>query len=323
MVGRFGLGLALIGCILLYVAPTTSRAADGWDHAILQLAEENDSGLSDRHYTQGAYVRLLSADHTNQNWLTTHVPSVGYDAARWKWGGDFGQQMFTPEDIARHDLIPEDRPYAGWLYGGLIYQPRGETTHGTPLMETYRVQVGVVGPASQANDAQIAWHHYWGFPRPNGWKNQINNEVGVQLGYDRRHRYAVGDLWSAQLLPEAGLSLGNIRIDAHAGVTLRAGYNIPDEFGGGTTNQSGWDWGAYVFGGVKGSAVALDIFLDGNNFTESHHVNKEPLVGDIRIGGAIAVRYMEVMLMHVKRSREFEAQGVADGFTSLTLTMKF
>ncbi|NIT29347.1 MAG: DUF2219 family protein, partial [Candidatus Aminicenantes bacterium] len=28
-----------------------------------------------------------------------------------------GQKMFTPRDITRRELIPEDRPYAGWLYG--------------------------------------------------------------------------------------------------------------------------------------------------------------------------------------------------------------
>ena len=147
---------------------------------------------------------------------------------------------------------------------------------------------------------------------------QLNTEVGVQLSYDRRQRYAVGRRWAAQFLPEAGADLGNIRIGVHAGGTLRAGYHIPDEFGGGPS-QPGWDWGAYIFGGVSGRAVLLDIFLDGNIFSESHHVNKEPLVGEARFGGAITTQHLEISLMHVKRSREFEAQGVADGFTSLTL----
>jgi hypothetical protein len=311
------LALGVIACLL----PCSARADDGWDRAVFMLTEENDSGLSDRHYTQGAKLTLLSSDYAT-NHFTALVPSVGYHALRWKWGGEFGQQMFTPEMIGETTLIQTDRPYAGWLYGGLIFQQRGTNSRGSAVMETFRLDAGVAGPESQADNTQIWWHSVWGFQRPNGWRHQIHTEVGVQLGYDRRHRYAWGETWSFQLLPEGGVNLGNVRTDAHLGGSFRAGYNIPNEFG---LNDSthGVDFGAYIFGGVSGRAVLVDIFLDGNNFRNSHHINKEPFVGEGWIGGAFATRHMEVSVKHVQRTYEFQAQKETDGFTSLTLTVKF
>ena len=78
-----------------------------------------------------------------------------------------------------------------------------------------------------------------------------------------------------------------------------------------------------MFGSVKGQAVLLDIFLDGNNFRESHHVDKRPFVGEGRIGIVFASRYAELSLAHVERTTEFAGQKTTDGFNSISLTAKF
>jgi len=38
--------------------------------------------------------------------------------------------------------------------------------------------------------------------------------------------------------------------------------------------------GFYVFTSLNGMAVAWDIFLNGNTFTESHSVDKKPLAAE-------------------------------------------
>ena len=313
--------LAVLATVLIFSA-VPSPADDGWERASLTLTEENDTALSDRNYTQGAKIQFLSSDHTNRNWFSGNMPSLGYDAPRWKWGFDLGHQIFTPEDLSEHKLIREDRPYAGWLYGGLIFQQRGTNARGTEVMETFRLRGGVVGPDSQADHAQVSWHRTFGFQNPNGWRNQLKNEPGGQLLYDRRYRYALGDAWAVQFFPEAGVELGNIRIDGHAGGLLRAGYNIPNEFGlGGSTHDA--DFGCHVFAGVTGYAVALDIFLDGNNFRHSHSVDRKELVGEGRVGIAFTTRHVEFTATHVRRTHEFEGQNQSTGYTSLSLTAKF
>ena len=296
-------------------------ADDGWDRAIVSLTEENDSGLSDRHYTQGAGFSFLSPDFESSRFSDRFL-SIAYDVARWKWGLEGGHQMYTPEDIATNTLVRNDRPYAGWAYGGLIFQQRGTNSSGAGVMETLRLQLGIVGPESRADDIQIWWHHVFGFQRPNGWWHQLKDELGFQLGYDRRHLYRVGEKWSAHFIPEAGVALGNVRTDFHIGGTIRGGYNIPNEFGLGGSER-GTDFGVYLFGSVRGQAVLLDIFLDGNNFRDSHDVDRRPFVGEGRIGLVFATRHMELSLAHVERTTEYDAQKKTDGFNSLTLTVKF
>ncbi len=314
--------LAVLATVLFFSA-ASSRADDGWERASLTLTEENDTSLSDRNYTQGAKLQFLSRDYTFSGWFNALAPSLGYDAPNWKWGLEAGHQIFTPEKITEHKLIRDDRPYAGWLYGGLIFQQRGTNARGAGVMGTYRLRAGVVGPNSQADHSQVSWHRTFGFDEPNGWRNQLHNELGVQFLYDRRHRYVLcGEVWSVQFLPEAGVELGNIRIDVHGGGTLRAGYNIPNEFGlGGSTHDA--DFGCHLFAGVTGYAVALDVFLDGNNFRESHSVDKHELVGEARVGIAFTTRHVEFTATHVRRSHEFEQANESTGFTSLALTVKF
>jgi lipid A 3-O-deacylase len=129
-------------------------------------------------------------------------------------------------------------------------------------------------------------------------------------------------VWAVQFLPEGGVDLGNIRIDAHVGGTVRAGYNIPNEFGvGGSTHDA--NFGCHLFAGVTGYAVALDVFLDGNNFRDSHSVDKHELVGEARVGIAFTTRHVEFTATHVRRSHEFEEQNESTGFTSLALVVKF
>ncbi len=313
--------LAILATILVFSA-ASSYADDGWERASLTLIEENDVALSDRNYTQGAKIQFLSSDHEDRGFFTSVVPALGYDAPRWKWGLETGHQIFTPENLLETKLIRNDRPYAGWFYGGLIFQQRGTNAHGTGVMETFRLRGGVVGPNSQADHLQSSWHRMFGFDRPSGWRNQLKNEGGGQFIYDRRYRYAWGDAWAVQLFPEGGVDLGNIRVDAHAGGTLRAGYNIPNEFGlGGSTHDA--DFGCHLLAGVTGYAVALDVFLDGNNFRHSHSVDKHELVGEARVGIAFTARHVEFTVTHVRRSHEFEAQDESTGYTSLAFAFKF
>ncbi len=130
--------LALVSTLLPFGAAV---ADDGWERAIFTITEENDSRLSDRHYTQGAKLSFFSADHVGDL-----LPSFGYDAARWKWGLEGGQMIFTPEKLTEKEPILNDRPYAGWLYGGIALQQRGTNSNGRGVMETARLRVGVVGP---------------------------------------------------------------------------------------------------------------------------------------------------------------------------------
>ena len=98
---------------------------------VFTVLEENDLVVrTDRHYTQGIKLAYFQADgdlpwgaKQFYGWL----PDWGFTEHVGKFGYAVGQNMFTPADISTPELLPDDRPYAGWLYAGFILHRRGVT----------------------------------------------------------------------------------------------------------------------------------------------------------------------------------------------------
>ena len=147
-----------------------------------------------------------------------------------------GQDIFTPEDIGERDLIKDDRPYAGWLYGGI-----GLTSENGKRLDTLELNLGIVGPYSLADETQDNWHKLIGIDRPKGWRNQLENEPGIVLYYERKWRslaklpvediIPIDDL-AFDFTPHVGAALGNVFTYGAAGFTLRFGDDLPTTSGG-------------------------------------------------------------------------------------------
>lgn len=315
------------------VWPWPTLAAEETEVGTLSLVFENDvfSG-SDGHYTSGLRASWLSAPDRTPAWALR--------AARWfplfpedgtvRTGYAIGQNMYTPEDIELKDPPLDDRPYAGWLYGsiGLI----AETGR---RLDQLGLTLGIVGPASLAEQTQEFIHEVTDSSEPRGWDTQLKNEPGVVLIYQRSWREFVSESVSGfgfDITPHAGGALGNVFTYVNAGLMLRFGQRLPLDYGppriqpslpgsGFFAPQDGFGW--YLFAGVEGRAVARNIFLDGNTFRDSRSVDKEPLVGDLQFGIALTWSDVRLGYTHVLRTREFETQGEADSFGGFSLSMRF
>jgi lipid A 3-O-deacylase len=247
-----------------------------------------------------------------------------------------GQAMFTPRDRAPNELIVDDRPYAGWTYLGFGYNTR--TSY---RLDSYEVNLGVVGPWSRAKEVQDFVHRVRGIDKFNGWSNQLGNEFGAQLVYERKYRFDFFDDVKARtgfgidVIPHIGFSLGNVATYANAGFEARIGWGLPDDFGTspirpagdnsaprakGSTAQFTRDIGAHVFVAATGRAVARNIFLDGNNIRDSHSVKKEKLVGDLAGGVSFNVSRYKVAFVRVWRTREFAGQITSPRYGSITIS---
>ena len=88
-------------------------------------------------------------------------------------------------------------------------------------------------------------------------------------------------------------------------------------------SQPAAGFGAYVFAGVDGRAVARNLFLDGNSFVSSRSVSKLSLVGDVTAGAAIVFDSVRLAFTHVWRSREYKNQPGRDEFGAVALTLRF
>jgi lipid A 3-O-deacylase len=310
------------GLVLLAAAALHAQADQGWEGQIVSLTLENDALVnSDRHYTQGSFLSYLSEDNTLPRWAEVAVdafPTFGYQIAARKWGFGIGQEIYTPENLQTNVLQVDDRPYAGWLFGRFTLQRRGAMSRRWSAIETFNLDFGVIGPEAQAEETQKSWHG----DDPQGWQHQLKTEPAALLRYERRMQFnATGSSdWGLRLIPHIGGAAGNVATFLHAGGTVRAGYNIPDEF---ATVASDPGWGMYFMGGIDGRFVIHNIFLDGNSWRDSHRVNKRPFIGEFYLGIAAVLRNVEMSFRHVFRSREFDNQNAADSFSSITFAVKF
>lgn len=304
--------------------------------AVITGITENDlyaPDNRDRHYTNGLRFGWMSADGDVPGWarsLADDLPLLDAGASH-RIGWTLSQSMFTPQNKAASAPVPNDRPYAAWLYGGLKLQ-----TESTARLDTVELDLGMVGPAALGQQAQNDWHQLIGASAANGWSHQIKNEPGVDLMAERLWRVPLAtptdDGLGADVIPNAVGSLGNVFTYGGAGFTLRFGDALQADFGPPRISPSipgsdsfhptdGFGW--YVFAGSEGRAVLRNITLDGNTFENSQSVRKRPLVADLQGGLALLYKNVRMTYTLTARSKEFYGQDGYDYFGSAELSVAF
>lgn len=315
---------------------------------------ENDlGGNTDRHYTHGSRVSCLSAPKGPEHSGRRVAEALQFDlfgerildtGGEMRYSFALGQSMFTPEDLSRTDVILDDRPYAGWLFGtaGVILGPGepGEAgSSGFRRLETLQLTLGMVGPASFADETQKFVHSTLDSPHPMGWHNQLQNEPGINLAYERKWRTEAVDLLPGtdleyDLMPSVGAALGNVHTYASVGATFRFGSSLANDFGPPLLRPSvaGSEYynperdetlSGYLFLSFGGRLVGRNIFLDGNTFKDSHSVDKKYLVGDVQFGAVISVYgAARIALTHIVRSTEFRQQDGPNQFSALSVSFQ-
>ena len=307
----------------------------------ISLTLENDLWGSgeDRHYTHGTKIGYLTTDVPV--WLNAIGEQWLCDSCRDESAVEFvlGQNIFTPDNISTTELQEDDRPYAGWLYTGFtLYGVDLCNDKNDPMgcnslkYDALQLNIGMVGPASLADQTQTFVHELIDSPRPNGWDHQLSNEFGVMLSYTRRWQNFIHsglfDSLEHDLSPHVVGALGNIYTYVGGGALWRFGRNLRVDAGPNTVRpglpgasyfvpKRGKGW--YLFAGFEGRAMARNIFLDGNTFSDSHSVDKKPFVFDAQFGFAYRWENVRLTLTNVFRSKEFKGQDKSDEYGAITL----
>ena len=321
------MGLLFILFFILFPAPSPGAPTNPWTHSIYF---ENDLFTgTDSNYTNGVKYVLISPDLSPSAAKMGGIPKGVLDyihkvpfirnsppQTSHKVEFAFGQNMFTPSDISDTELIQWDRPYAGWTYLATSYHQKSDITPQYAVMDTVELQLGIVGPTSLAEESQKLIHRLRHLQMPNGWDHQLSNEPGVVMAWERKwlyHPVSSGLGWDT--IFHTGFNLGNVSTFINGGMEFRFGWNIPRSFGvslirpaGSTRMSMSKAPGIYLLAAVDGRYVVRDIFLDGNTFTHSHHVDKEPLVADLAVGVAFNWHRFMLTLTQVLETREFENQ---------------
>jgi hypothetical protein len=324
-----------------------SAAASPSNPWTVNLYFENDLfDETDQNYTNGVRLSWISPDTTSyQNdpafpaWLRaanrrlrllhSNDPETEHNLVI-----SLGQLMFTPEDTEASALLPEQRPYAGYLHAGIAYHTRSENR-----LDVMELDVGIVGPSALAHETQDLIHDLRGFEKYQGWDNQLRDEPTLQLLYEQKRRL-FSDTWrnnfGHDFIAHAGASLGNVATHLNFGGEYRVGWDLPDDFGtsavraGGDNSAPGRDGarrgpgggirGVHAFLAIDTRLVARDIFLDGNTFKDSHSVDSKPLVADAYAGVSFLAGRWKISYAQVFRTREFDGQPHHHEYGSLSLS---
>ena len=348
---RVGNVFLVLSMISIFAVPVGAQAPQppNTDHSTFIFYLENDAFAgTDKHYTNAIKLSWISEDLENDRsdgnlpgwsrWLAEQSQATDQDDSLHNLAFSLGQNIYTPRDTSTATLIVEDRPYAGWTYLSAALHSKN-----LDLLNTFELSLGIVGPASLAEDTQT-WVHEWIDSRdPQGWDNQLKNEPGLMLVWQRfwrsyRHNFGGGG-FAWDLIPHAGITLGNVFTYANLGGEFRFGYNLPVDFGtslicpGGRTSSpvgrqdprlsSRSDVSLAFFAGADGRAVGRNIFLDGNTWQESHSVDKNPLVADVSAGVSLIYKRIKLTYTHIYRTEEYEGQDEAQMFGSIALSATF
>jgi len=267
---------------------------------------ENDVvyGQTDHFYTHGTRLQYNVDGNDSEN-----------------YGFAIGQNIYTPDDKASTVLIPNDRPYAGWLYGSAF-----DTVYNQLLTRDQfhnELQVGMVGPDSYAEQVQTEFHKIIGSDLPMGWDNQVYNHFGVLL----MSKYTVPAYENSYCAidPYVGTSVGNLSDCIDTGFNAYIGYNLP-------ANRSeqrvitfkairneGWKPYAYMYFGLEPKFMMYNMMLEDPRFS----IHPESFVYDRNLGWVVGCTQFEVAFTLCFRSREFEEQLQQERFGSVKLTFAF
>lgn len=332
--------------IIVLPFSTGAQSKDPSQLQTLQIFFENDLfGDTDKYYTNAVQLTWLSSDLKQYkddvrlpDWTIPVIRAIPFSQTPnsiHNVGILFGQHIYTPSDIQATTLQNNDRPYSGFLFGGLALHSKTDS-----ILDTLEIVVGIVGSKAYAEFAQNTVHHMRDIPTAKGWDHQLHNEPAVRFSWQRKWRIdkkQVFNTFDYDLISHAGITLGNVRTSGNTGGEIRFGYRLPQDFGsdviragaGVTTPalsrsiKDSRPFGIHLFAGSQLEFVGHDIFLDGNTFEDSPGVEKEKLVVDLSIGLALSFDRYKFTYRHLYRTKQFVNQKQDQIIGSLTMTLSF
>ncbi len=252
--------------------------------SLVSFQEENDIfGLqkTDNMYTQGLLLKYFeSADNAPSVMKDSMglVPSLSItnELSPNRYSFEIGQQMYTPSSKRTSEPVYDQNPYAGLLYAKAMKEDINlEERQWSGLI------IGTTGPHSFAGDTQRWFHGILGQNKPNGWGNQVDNEIVFMHQSGLEDRDVLFKFYNAKVEQTSGynLNLGTWNTSLELFIAHHIGQNY-ELF---SKSDRSWSW--RVFNKPYAKLVGRDMTLDGNTFHDSKvTVDKIPFVYGDRIG---------------------------------------
>lgn len=324
--------------------------------SVYMLLENDVFSGHDENYTNGFSMGYISEteDKNDLGFISRTLGTLnggGSCAGLWKalmgvssngqehqWGINVTQLMFTPQSLESIKTpVYDEHPYGAWLAFGFTSIIKNEDR-----ANTLTLYVGAVGEDALGRQIQDIVHEVMDSPKWAGWDNQLPTEFTLMLSFERKYRlrFLESDRgnWGSDGYSSWLADVGNVYIRGGGSVYFRYGYNLPASCAqvgwepnsnntipfAGKPSQMDGNWSMYAFGGLRGYAIAYDVFLDGTMFHNSPvTVGRYPMVVDFFGGGCLRYKNMDMIFGYTIRSKEYPSQRAPQWMGTMSLRYCF
>jgi len=184
----------------------------------ISLISDNDlytSVYRDRYYTNGLFLTYRVV----KNETTNNLPKKIYKFQT-------GHMMFTAVKSTLPFASTHDRPFAGYLYGGFgisRFYPSNNI-----LITDY--EIGIIGPDAKGEELQTFMHDVYNYPKPLGWKHQIQNAFAINFNARYLHYFAKISSNTLDFSSFNTLKAGTVFTSISSGVYSRFGLKTLQPF---------------------------------------------------------------------------------------------
>ncbi|MCK5819955.1 MAG: lipid A deacylase LpxR family protein [Psychromonas sp.] len=240
---------------------------------------------------------------------------------------NIGQIIQTPVDLKSAEINKDDAPYVGLIGWNARLQ-----SFDNVIDDQIGLTIGAVGPIAGGEFSQSLVHKLTDSKDPNGWDNQIGNELIVRLDTLRKWRFYDKSFHYTQIdfITGGGGGVGNLKSDISVGLTARWGtslessYDIAPLFAAQQFNSlSPSPLGWYIFTNITGSYVFNDIFFNGNTFKDSHSVDLINEQFSLSYGVMFNIHHLNIIYTDVLLSDQYKTQEEMSRFGAISISYKF
>ena len=313
----------------------TSWAQFTFENDVMSIFNKSDDGYSNGLLYSWGKMDYNSFESIKMPAWIRYISDWTYinqgDDKRYSLSYGISQRMYTPEKLEESALIEDDRPYAGTLLWNTKIRSYADNR-----ANSLGLILGVAGPASLAEQSQTIIHKLIDATTPEGWDNQINNELVFRVEGEHIERFYTHDFsdnlaFDSSSYSQAGL--GNLSSDIGTGLTIRLGNMLdqtyaninpktsgaPSGVGGAATDKFYWQ----LYTSLYASYLFNDLTLNGNTFSDSHSVelvNEQILFS---LGASILYNNWGMAFSIHRGNYQFEGQQNVSNYGSLTISYHY
>jgi lipid A 3-O-deacylase len=221
---------------------------------------ENDFfTASDRDYTQGILIEKVHPDFCRFPFMRVlwHPRNSVF-----KYGLAIEHNAYTPNQIDQYAIQYGDRPYAGvLLFKTFLIASNFDRNRRINVS----FSTGLIGPGAGGEQMQRTIHHWIKYTQPEGWHNQIRNDLVLNYQIDiekgivqYRNHFSLSALGSGRI--------GTLSDKLSAGFTAMAG-KFRSTFKAPALAKRHFQW--YIYDQLTGNAVGYDATLQGGLLNHS------------------------------------------------------